>query len=165
MECPSGCWDVSPGIRLGAQKETAMALRLDHANLSVRDPEAMLRFLAAAFPDFRVRGRGADCAGHAWLHVGNDEVYLALLPATREPREPFAPYAGSPGLNHLGFEVDDADALRARMLAAGYEDSSVRNAHPWRKRVYFHDDEGNDWEFVQYLSDDPAQRNDYAIPD
>ena len=142
-----------------------MALRLDHANLSVRDPEAMLRFLAAAFPDFRVRGRGGDCAGHAWLHVGNDEVYLALLPATREPREPFAPYTGRPGLNHLGFEVDDVEALRARLRAAGYEESTVPNAHPHRRRVYFRDAEGNDWEFVQYLSREPALRNDYALED
>ena len=142
-----------------------MALRLDHANLSVRDPEAMLRFLAAAFPDFRVRGRGADCAGHAWLHVGNDEVYLALLQATHEPRVPFAPYEGSPGLNHLGFEVDDVEVLRARLRAAGYEESTVPNAHPHRRRVYFRDAEGNDWEFVQYLSREPALRNDYALED
>jgi len=99
------------------------------------------------------------------VHVGTDGVYVALHQATKQPAEPWVPYAGKPGTNHLGFEVDDADSLRARMLAAGYEDSSVRNVHPYRKRVYFHDREGNDWEFVQYLSDDPAQRNDYAIPD
>jgi hypothetical protein len=39
------------------------------------------------------------------------------------------------------------------------------DAHPYRKRVYFHDLEGNDWEFVQYLSDDPAKRHDYELPD
>ena len=44
-------------------------------------------------------------------------------------------------------------------------DSTVPNAHPHRKRVYFNDREGNDWEFVQYLSDDPADRNDYTLPD
>jgi hypothetical protein len=32
-------------------------------------------------------------------------------------------------------------------------------------RVYFTDTEGNDWEFVEYRSSDPAQRNDYALPD
>ena len=44
---------------------------------------------------------------------------------------------------------------------AGYEDSTVPNAHPSRTRVYFHDAEGNDWEFVQYHTDDPAARHDY----
>jgi hypothetical protein len=51
------------------------------------------------------------------------------------------------------------------MREAGYHDSSVYTAHPYRKRVYFHDRDGHDWEFVQYLSDDPAKRNDYALPD
>ena len=54
---------------------------------------------------------------------------------------------------------------RTLMAEAGYKDSTVPNGHPHRKRVYFHDAEGNDWEFVQYLSEDPAERNDYALPD
>ena len=32
-----------------------------------------------------------------------------------------------------------------------------------RKRVYFLDPEGNDWEFVQYLSANPAERNEYEV--
>jgi hypothetical protein len=44
-------------------------------------------------------------------------------------------------------------------------DSTPPNAHPYRKRVYFYDPEGNDWEFIQYLSQDPAERNDYKLPD
>ena len=39
------------------------------------------------------------------------------------------------------------------------------NDPPYRKRVYFTDPEGNDWEFVQYSSDDPLERNDYEHPD
>jgi len=35
--------------------------------------------------------------------------------------------------------------------------------HPHRKRVYFLDNDGGEWEFVQYLSDEPGQRNDYAL--
>lgn len=139
-----------------------MSVRLDHANLSVRDPEAVIRFLTTAFPDFRVRGRGGDCAGWEWVHVGNHETYVALLAAGGAVGEPFVPYAGAPGLNHLGFEVDDVAALRERMLAAGYHETTTPNAHPHRRRVYFADAEGNDWEFVEYLSRDPAERNDYA---
>ena len=86
-------------------------------------------------------------------------------PASAKPGKPWAPYTGLPGVNHLGYEVDDVEALRHRLAAAGYRDSTVENAHPHRKRVYFHDPEGNDWEFVQYLSPDPAQRHDYDLPD
>jgi len=139
--------------------------RLEHANLAVRDLDAMIRFVRTAFPDFRIRWEGRTLQGERVVHLGTDDAYLALHQASREPAEAWTPYAGAPGLNHLGFEVDDAEALRERLRAAGYEDSTFPNAHPHRKRVYFHDAEGNDWEFVQYLSDDPAERHDYALPD
>jgi catechol 2,3-dioxygenase-like lactoylglutathione lyase family enzyme len=142
-----------------------MSVRLEHANLIVRDVDETTRFLRTAFPEFRVRGEGRTWHGTRWVHVGTDATYLALVEATREPAERWVPYAGKPGLNHLAFEVVDAEALRSRLCAAGYEDSTVPNAHPHRRRVYFHDTEGNDWEFVEYLSDDPAERNDYALPD
>jgi catechol 2,3-dioxygenase-like lactoylglutathione lyase family enzyme len=142
-----------------------MTLRLDHANLAVRDVDGAIRFLQTAFPEFEVRGEGRTGIGGRWVHLGTPQLYLSLFEAPLPAAEKWRPYAGRPGLNHLGFEVDDADAVRARLAAAGYEDSTVPNAHPHRKRVYFHDREGNDWEFVQYLSDDPAKRNDYSLPD
>jgi len=99
------------------------------------------------------------------VHIGTDETYIALNEAQSDPSEKWVPYGGKPGLNHLGYEVADVDALRSRLNHAGYRDSTVPNDHPHRKRVYFHDDEGNDWEFVQYLSDVPMLRHDYELPD
>ena len=142
-----------------------MPIRLDHANLTVRDLAGAIRFLRTAFPDFRIRAEGLTWNGARWVHVGSDEVYLALSEARVEPAEPWEPYVGRPGTNHLGFEVDDVETVRARLLAAGYVDSTVPNAHPHRRRVYFRDAEGNDWEFVEYASDLPAERNDYALGD
>ena len=57
-----------------------MTVRLEHANLFVRDIDATIRFLQTAFPEFRMRF------------------------------------------------------------------------------------DGNDWEFIQYLTDDPAKRHDYTLP-
>jgi catechol 2,3-dioxygenase-like lactoylglutathione lyase family enzyme len=142
-----------------------MPTRLEHANLCVRDLDETLRFVQTAFPDFRVRGRGTGLQGSRWVHVGNDVTYLALTEARSEPSEPWVPYGGKPGTNHLGFEVRDAHAVHERLSAAGYRDSTFPNAHPHRRRVYFHDADGNDWEFVEYLSQDPAERNDYDLPD
>ena len=140
-------------------------IRIEHANLAVRDVDAMVRFVTTAFPEFRVRREGKSWQGARWLHIGTDDTYLALNEAREEPAEAWVPYGGKPGLNHLGYEVDDVDALRERLRAAGYRDSTVPNAHPHRKRVYFYDVEGNDWEFVEYFSDDPALRNDYELQD
>ena len=140
-----------------------MKIRLEHANLQVRDVDEMIRFLRTAFPGFRVRGEGT-WQGTRWAHVGTEETYIALNQATGEPSERRVPYGGRPGLNHLGYEVDDVAGLRSRLAAAGYRDSTVANDHPHRQRVYFYDAEGNDWEFVQYVSDDPGERNDYSTP-
>jgi hypothetical protein len=43
-----------------------MAARLEHANLTVRDVEGMIRFLQTAFPEFRVRGEGKSQDGGRW---------------------------------------------------------------------------------------------------
>jgi catechol 2,3-dioxygenase-like lactoylglutathione lyase family enzyme len=151
---------ILPEVR----RRISMTVRLEHANLLVRDLDETMRFLRAALPEFRIRHEGR-VAGRRWLHYGDDAGYLALAEASAEPAEAWVPYTGKPGLNHLGFEVDDAEAVRSRLHAAGYEDSTFPNAHPHRKRVYFHDRDGNDWEFVEYLTDDPAERNDYDLRD
>ena len=140
-----------------------MKPRLEHANLVVRNIDATIAFVTTAFPDFCVRHDGADSLGRRWVHLGTDDAYLALSQASREPAEPWEPYAGRPGCNHLGWEVADAAALRERMREAGYRDSTIPNDHPHRTRVYFYDPDGNDWEFVQYHSADPALRNDYGV--
>jgi catechol 2,3-dioxygenase-like lactoylglutathione lyase family enzyme len=140
-----------------------MDCRIEHANLCVRDIDATIRFLLSAFPSFRVR-RDAGRGLQRWVHVGDDETYFALTQAMPDAR-PWVPYSGQPGVNHVACEVGDVEALRLRLKAGGYAESTVSNAHPHRKRIYFHDPEGNDWEFVQYFSDDPAKRNDYDLPD
>ena len=142
-----------------------MSVRLKHANLSVRDVEEMIWFLTTAFPEFRIRGEGTNQDGTRWVHLGTDETYLALNQSSQEPDRSWVPYEGLPGVNHLAYEVHDVEALRSRLEAAGYWDSTVPNAHPHRRRVYFNDPEGNDWEFVEYLSDDLSERHDYTLPD
>lgn len=143
-----------------------MNTRLEHANIAVRDIDEMVRFLGNAFPDFKLRGSGVGfLADRRWVHFGNDEFYVALTQVSNEESQHRIQYGNTTGLNHLGFEVGDAAAVRSRLLAAGYEESTVPNSHPHRVRVYFHDREGNDWEFVEYRTDEPGLRNDYEIPD
>jgi catechol 2,3-dioxygenase-like lactoylglutathione lyase family enzyme len=140
-------------------------VRLEHANLIVRDIDATIRFLRAAFPEFRVRFDGLDPRGFRWVHIGTDDTYIALTRSTVDPEGRWRPYAGIPGVNHLAYEVDDVGALRDRLRSAGYRESTVPNKHPYRKRIYFYDPDGIDWEFIQYLSNDPEKRNDYGLPD
>ena len=143
-----------------------MTTRLEHANIAARDLDAMVQFIGTAFPDFKVRGQGVNFQGNRrWVHIGNDGCYIAVVEALNPEASNRIPYCDEPGMNHLGFEIEDAAALRGRLLTAGYRESTIPNSHPHRTRVYFRDGEGNDWEFVEYHADEPALRNDYEIGD
>jgi len=131
-----------------------VALILEHANLMVSSIDESIRFLTAAFPEFEIRGRGIF-KGRPWLHIGTDDTYIAL-------NESADAGSASSSLNHLGYVVDDVDSLADRLSAAGYREGIIAPAHPHRKRRYFHDSDDLEWEFVEYLSDDPALRNDYS---
>ena len=141
-----------------------MTIRMEHANLHVRHFDDAVRFLKTAFPEFRIRSESIR-DGLRWMHIGTDGTYIALNETKQDPKTGWAPYNGRPGVNHLGYEVDDVDSLHERLTDAGFKDSTYPNNHPHRKRVYFNDADGNDWEFVQYFTDDPSLRNDYELPD
>ena len=131
-----------------------MTMILEHANLMVSSIDDAVRFLKTAFPEFHIRGSGIF-KGRPWTHVGTDDTYIAL-------NESDPGNATGVPLNHLGYVVDDVEALADRLLEAGYKEGIISPPHPYRKRRYFHDADGLEWEFVEYLSDDPAQRNDYS---
>ena len=143
-----------------------MMCQLEHVNISVVDLDRAVAFLQIAFPEFRIRGDGqgefADGTS-AWLHLGRDELYVSLntsslLTAAREkPAEQY-----ETGINHVGFVVVDVEALLRSYEAAGFM-CELKHELPARKRLYVADADGIIWEFVEYLSDDFAVRNDYSI--
>ncbi len=138
-----------------------MATYIEHANITVPDLEAAIAFLTTAFPEFRVRGRGeteTDLGKKLWLHLGTDATYVALEQMATPTDPGRRPYRDN-GVNHLGFVVEDVDGVIERLTAAGYRDGIPVEPHPHRKRAYFHDAGGFEYEFVQYYSDDPSERN------
>jgi catechol 2,3-dioxygenase-like lactoylglutathione lyase family enzyme len=142
---------------------------VEHANLTVRDVDEAIRFLRTALPEFRVRGEGKNFTMTAegetwarrWAHVGDDHTYVALAEAP--PSAPGLEHSyARVGINHVGFAVASAERVAARLREAGYREGFLAEPHPHRRRVYFHDADDIEWEFVEYFSDDPAERNDYA---
>ncbi|MCY7387022.1 MAG: hypothetical protein LH481_03005 [Burkholderiales bacterium] len=51
-----------------------MPVKLEHANLSVHDIDAIMRFLQAAFSEFRVRRDTTEPDGLRWVHVGTEDM-------------------------------------------------------------------------------------------
>ena len=119
-----------------------MLLRLEHVNITVTDTDAARRFLKLAFPEFETRGTGTgkhDTYSKRWEHFGTHERYLALEeiePSRSTDRKPYQ----NPGVNHVGFVVDDLRALRERLTGAGYRpsrgsDTSCRRSCPSSSRM------------------------------
>ena len=138
-------------------------MRLEHANLVVKEIQPTLDFLQAAFPEWQLRGSGQGEWGEItrrWVHVGNDEYYITLNDnAEGDIRE----IGGiQPGLAHLGFVVDDLEKLVERLWQQGYAINILGMQHPYRKTVYYTDPAGFQFEFLEYKSDQPDQRNLYG---
>jgi len=137
--------------------------KLEHLNLVVTAIDPTLTFLQAAFPDWRVRGEGRDDwkgMPRRWLHVGDDDTYLTLNDFGRGAQRDLA--SATPGLAHIGFEVASLDDVAARLKEAGYAPHHLGAKHPHRKNLYYIDDEGLEFEFVEYLSTDPEKKNSYV---
>ena len=152
--------------REGKETERAIEMKceLEHANVTVLSLAEGVTFLTTAFPHFKVRGGGESDHGawrKKWLHVGTDSVYVALEETTAASRSRREPHRET-GINHVGFVVEDVEDIQQKMEAAGYT-ATMAEPHPHRRRLYVRDNDGLTWEFVEYLSDDPAERNDYSL--
>ena len=118
--------------------------RLEHANLTVSDPDrsaALFRELCG----WHERWRGASQMGGWTIHVGSNDSYVALY--TNEGRG--GPYTKGQPLNHLGIEVDDLAAAEAVVATAGLQPFGHDDYVPGR-RFYFFDWDGIEFEVVSY---------------
>lgn len=61
-----------------------------------------------------------------------------------------------PGIDHIGFVVEDMEAIAKKTAEDG--ESGGRGQMPYRKRVYIFDGVGNEWGFIEYLSDADNKR-------
>jgi predicted enzyme related to lactoylglutathione lyase len=135
-------------------------LYLEHVNLVVTDIPAALTFYQAAFPHWQVRDQGeSPWSGkpRKWLHFGDDYQYLTFNDNGEGDNRDLAGH--QPGLAHFAFVTDNIDAVIERLADAGFAAAKDGADEPYRRNIYFVDPAGFEVEFVQYLSDIPAQRN------
>lgn len=122
-------------------------MHLEHANVTVRDPDASAALLCRVF-GWHVRWQGPSAMGGRTVHVGTERSYLALYTPPNAPAE-----GGDPdrlgGLQHLGVVVDDLDPVESRVRAEGIEPHSFMTYEPGR-RFYFDDPDGIEFEVVAY---------------
>ncbi len=123
------------------------ALRIEHVNVTVTDPERTAALMEELF-GWRVRWRGPARDGGYTVHVGTNEHYIALY-AERDAGRAAENFTQGRPLNHIGVEVDDLDASEARVVTAGLTPFSHADYSPGR-RFYFLDPDGIEYEVVSY---------------
>ena len=120
------------------------ALRLEHVNITVRDPAAAAKLMDDVF-GWKVRWEGPALNGGHTIHVGSADHYLALYAPPGGGRT----FPKGQPLNHVGVEVDDLDAVEERVRAAGLTPFNHADYNPGR-RFYFLDQNGIEFEVVSY---------------
>ncbi|MDM3872166.1 VOC family protein [Porticoccus sp. W117] len=135
-------------------------IRIEHINLVIKNLEKSMAFYKAAFPHWQVRTQGGgEWYGkpRKWVHFGDDYQYLALNEFGEGENRNLQGH--QVGLAHFAFETNDLDALIERMRNAGFDVDKDGADEPFRKNIYYVDPDGFEVEFVEYLSDLPAERN------
>ena len=124
-----------------------MALpRLEHVNITVADADRSAALIERLF-GWRIRWQGPSRNNGRTVHIGTDDHYLALY------TPPAQGSAGGVGtgelLNHIAIEVEDLDAIEARVTEEGLTPFNHGDYEPGR-RFYFLDGDGIEFEVVSY---------------
>ena len=106
----------------------ARLVGINHVALEVEDIDRSLAFFGRLF-DVKLRGR---THGMAFVDIGDQ--FLALMQGNEQPLD---------GARHIGLVVDDKEAVRRELIAAGVELIPARG-------LDFLDPDGNRIEIVQY---------------
>ncbi len=137
---------------------------VEHANISVVDAQKTIQFLIAAVPEWTVRGGGKvnNWFGRTieWFHVGDDHSYIAISSGGKGKANHWT--SQFTGVKHVGIVVPNVESLIERLRIAGYELDHRGDEHPFRKNVYYMEDHGMQFEFIEYFSDVHSERNDYS---
>ena len=133
---------------------------LEHVNMVVSDIDASLAFYQAAFPHWRIRDKeqGEWSGKHrTWVHFGDDYQYLVFGDNGEGENRDLTGH--QVGLAHIAFVIANLDAMMARLEQAGFSPAKQGAEEPFRRNIYYIDPAGFEVEFVEYLSDLPAERN------
>lgn len=132
---------------------------LEHANITVNNLQEAIKFFQTAFPHFRIRGGGNGT--REWVHIGDDDTYIAINQAKENDLKVDKNY-DKIGINHIGFVVKNVEEIANNLLNNGYKRDFPKEVEQFRIRDYFADADGNQYEFVQYLSEVPEEKNSYS---
>ena len=125
-----------------------MTAQLEHANITVTDPDETAKWMGEVF-GWHVRWAGPGMQTGRTVHVGTDTGYLALFSFGSKETSKDTSYKTVGAMNHIGVIVDDLDSTEVKVKAAGFEPHTHSDYEPG-KRFYFDDADGIEFEIVSY---------------
>jgi catechol 2,3-dioxygenase-like lactoylglutathione lyase family enzyme len=130
-----------------------MITKIEHVNITVPDIDAAVSFIKIVAPDFEIMKDDKSLNDKRWMHIGNEEFYFALQEAHIDvnPKKQNQTYINY-GFNHVGLVVNGIDNIEKKLLESGYNKGIDTPIEKFRKRAYFYDNAGFEWELVEYLS-------------
>ena len=133
--------------------------RIEHANITVPDIDAAIEFFKIVAPEFYVRKDEKPSDSYRWAHIGNEDYYFALQEPhlNSDSKRQLQAYENF-GINHIGLIVTNIRDIEANLIAGGYRRGIDTPVEKHRKRIYYFDHAGFEWELVEYLSDEPGER-------
>ena len=136
-----------------------MITKIEHVNITVPGIDAAVSFLNIVAPDFEIRKDGKPLNDKRWMHIGNNEFYFALQEAHVDatPKKANQTYINY-GFNHIGLVVHNIDDIEKQLNEAGYQKGMDTPIEKFRKRIYYYDNAGFEWELVEYLSENTEDK-------
>jgi hypothetical protein len=136
-----------------------MITKIEHVNITVPDIDAAVSFLKIVASDFKIMKDEKALNDKRWMHIGNKEFYFALqeTPIKTEPKKANQTYINY-GFNHIGLVVNNIDEIEKKLIRSGYNKGIDTPLEKFRKRIYYYDNAGFEWELVEYLSDNMEDR-------
>ncbi len=133
--------------------------RIEHVNITVPDIDAAISFLKIVAPDFEVRKDNKSSDSYRWAHIGNERYYFALQEAHLDaaPQKQHQTYKNY-GINHVALIVSNIQEIEEKLMAGGYQRGIETPVEKYRKRAYYFDKAGFEWELVEYLSEKPSEK-------
>lgn len=95
---------------------------------------------------------------------GCKEFYFALQesPINTSPKRANQTYINY-GFNHIGLIVNHIDDIEKKLIEAGYSKGIDTPIEKFRKRIYYYDNAGFEWELVEYLSENTEEKFLYEL--
>jgi len=106
-----------------------------------------------------VRKDEKPSGSYRWVHIGNEEHYFALEEphSDAESKKQLQTYQNY-GVNHIALVVSNIKEIEEKLVGSGYKKSIETPVEKYRKRTYYFDNAGFEWELVEYLSEKPSEK-------